>query len=71
MRAISDVSDVIVFELLNGEFSSYPHALGSMCLGQTYKQLGVGPDRTPTWKDGTISERHGMSNFFTDVNCLI
>lgn len=65
MRAISDTHDLIVFELLNGEFSSYPHALGSMYRGKTYKQLGVSPHREPTWKYGIISEKRGMSNFLT------
>lgn len=63
MSVISETHDFIVFELVNGDFSSYPHGLSEMYCDQTYKQLGVSPDRQPTWKDGTISEKHGMSNF--------
>ena len=63
MSAISETHDFIVFELINGEFPNYPHGFDEMYRGQTYKQLGVSPDRQPTWKDGIISDKHGMSTF--------
>lgn len=63
MSGISENHDLIVFEAVIKEFPHYPHGLGSIYRGQMYKQLGVSPDRQPTWKDGIVSEKHGMSNF--------
>lgn len=63
MSAISENRDFIVFEPINEEFPNYPHGLDDMYRGQKYEQLGVSQDRRPVWKDGTISEKHSMSNF--------
>ena len=72
MCAISDPYDLVVFEIVKGEFSNCPRALGSIYRGQSYKQLGVGSERKPTWKEGTIAEELRMSILnFTDVHYLI
>jgi hypothetical protein len=64
VSAISENHDFIVFEPVNGEFPNYPHGLDDMYRGQKYQQLGVNQDRKPAWKDGTISEKYCMYNFF-------
>ncbi|CAI2347307.1 unnamed protein product [Caenorhabditis sp. 36 PRJEB53466] len=56
--ALSEVHDVIAFELVNGKFAFYPNASDAMFRGESYKQLGVNEQRMPTWKDGTVSEQH-------------
>ncbi|CAI2349827.1 unnamed protein product [Caenorhabditis sp. 36 PRJEB53466] len=57
VHAVSDSYDIVVFKMVKGEFSNYPHALGSIFRGQTYKQLGICSQREHTWKEGTVAER--------------
>lgn len=60
MSIVSEKHDFVVFELIDGEFSHYPHGFESMYRGQDYRQLGVDQRRKPVWKDGMISKMRRM-----------
>ncbi|CAI4220495.1 unnamed protein product, partial [Auanema sp. JU1783] len=56
VQTISQACDIVVFELLDSHFASFPCYYGGMCSGGAYNQLGVDSFRNPTWNVGTISE---------------
>ncbi|CAI2340593.1 unnamed protein product [Caenorhabditis sp. 36 PRJEB53466] len=55
--ALSDVHDVLVFQLTNTTFPCYPANYGALYRGKEYRQLGVSMRREPTWKSGCVSDQ--------------
>ncbi|CAD6191485.1 unnamed protein product [Caenorhabditis auriculariae] len=65
VMAFSDLYDVMIFELLSGEFPNSPRASEPMFSGQAYTQLSISPDRQPCWKSGITSQRQGLFSIGT------
>ncbi|CAD6199934.1 unnamed protein product [Caenorhabditis auriculariae] len=60
VHATSVAYDVVVLKIQDGgEFPFYPKGFESLYRGQHYLQLGISPNRMPTWKDRVVSDRFG------------
>ncbi|CAD6189454.1 unnamed protein product [Caenorhabditis auriculariae] len=68
VHATSVAYDLVVLKIQDGgEFPFYPKGFESLYRGQHYLQLGISPNRIPTWKDGVVSDRFG--GYYVGTSC--